>query len=105
MVCVRSSAARLQPAKMAMVVTSSMTTRLSDIADNVLLSNTKALVKSGRAVTAELLLHLGEVDARRLYLGLAYPPCSPGASVPSASRKTRRTTTSAWPAWHAGCRR
>src|SRR5687768_1627837 len=73
MVCVRSSAARLQPAKMAMVVTSSMTTKLSDIADDVLLSNIKALVKSGRAVTAELLLHLGEVDARRLYLGLAYP--------------------------------
>src|SRR5687768_6806159 len=73
MVCVRSSPARLQPAKKAMVVTSSMTTRLSDIADDVLLSNTKALVKCGQSVTAELLLHLGEVDARRLYLGLAFP--------------------------------
>ncbi len=33
-----------------------------------LLERTQGLVRRGRGVEAELLCHLGEVDARRLYL-------------------------------------
>ena len=36
-----------------------------------LLVRVRELIRSGNTVEAELLEHLGEVDARRLYLGLA----------------------------------
>ena len=44
---------------------------LEALANQELLAATHALVRRGRAVEAELLRHLGEVDARRLYLAEA----------------------------------
>jgi hypothetical protein len=41
---------------------------LEDLPNHELLERTQALVRRGRALEAELLHHLGEVDARRLYL-------------------------------------
>ena len=41
------------------------------IGNSELLAATHALVRRGCAVEADLLRHLGEVDARRLYLGEA----------------------------------
>ena len=48
-----------------------MNRSLEGLANQELLEATHALVRRGRAVEAELLRHLGEVDARRLYLGEA----------------------------------
>jgi hypothetical protein len=52
-----------------------MTTDLSihRLGDEELLTATRVLVRRSHAMTADLLLHLGEVDARRLYLGRALP--------------------------------
>ena len=44
---------------------------LESLPDPELLERTRGLVRCGRAVEAELLRHLGEVDARQLYLGEA----------------------------------
>ena len=44
---------------------------LERLANPKLLEATHALVRRGHAVEAELLRHLGEIDARRLYLGEA----------------------------------
>ncbi|MEE8476173.1 MAG: hypothetical protein V3T01_12505 [Myxococcota bacterium] len=44
---------------------------LESLPDPELLERTQGLVRCGRAVEAELLRHLGEVDARKLYLGEA----------------------------------
>jgi 5-methylcytosine-specific restriction endonuclease McrA len=46
---------------------------LTHLPDPVLLSDLSELVARDRATTAELLAHLAEVDARRLYLPAAYP--------------------------------
>ena len=46
-----------------------MASSLSSLPDNQLLARTQTLVRRGNAVEAELLAHLGEIDARRLYLG------------------------------------
>ena len=46
---------------------------LSHLADHVLLHELKSLLARERAATANLLLHLGEVDSRRLYLPAAQP--------------------------------
>ena len=45
-----------------------MNCTLGGLPDRELLDRTHALVRRGLAVEAELLSHLGEVDARRLYL-------------------------------------
>jgi hypothetical protein len=44
---------------------------LEDLPNHELLARTHALIHRGRAVEAELLRHLGEIDARRLYLEAA----------------------------------
>ena len=46
---------------------------LSHLSDAVLLRNTSELVARDRVTTAELLAHIAEVDARKLYLPAAYP--------------------------------
>ena len=46
---------------------------LSHLADHVLLRDLAALVARDRSLTASLLAHLAEVDARKLYLPAAYP--------------------------------
>ena len=46
---------------------------LSHLADHVLVRDLKALLAYDRGTTAEILLHLAEVEKRRLYLQLAYP--------------------------------
>jgi hypothetical protein len=46
---------------------------LTHLSDPVLLRDLSELVARDRATTAELLAHLAEVDARRLYLPAAYP--------------------------------
>jgi len=46
---------------------------LSHLSDGALLRDLHALVARDRATTAELLAHLAEVDARKLYLPAAYP--------------------------------
>lgn len=43
------------------------------LTDGQLLTSTERLLAKDHALTAELLLHLGEIDARRLYLERAYP--------------------------------
>ena len=50
-----------------------MNRSLEALANEELLTATHVLVRRGREVEAELLCHLGEVDARRLYLGEACP--------------------------------
>jgi 5-methylcytosine-specific restriction endonuclease McrA len=46
---------------------------LSGLSDRELLARVKDLVSQERAVTLEVLLHLNEVERRRLHLGLGYP--------------------------------
>ena len=46
---------------------------LSHLADSTLLRDLAALVARDRATTADLLAHLAEVDARKLYLPAAHP--------------------------------
>ena len=46
---------------------------LATVGDRDLLERLRALVERDRATTAELLAHIGEVDARRLYVPAAYP--------------------------------
>lgn len=46
---------------------------LGHVPDHVLVADLASLVRRDRALTCELLLHLGEVDARRLFLPAAYP--------------------------------
>ena len=46
---------------------------LSHLSDPVLLRDLATLVAHDRATTAELLAHIAEVDARKLYLPAAYP--------------------------------
>ena len=46
---------------------------LVHLTDGVLLRNLAALVVQDRITTAELLAHLAEVDARRLYLPAGFP--------------------------------
>ncbi len=46
---------------------------LFHLADHVLLHDLKAIVARHRTTTAELLVHIAEVDERRLYLPAAYP--------------------------------
>jgi 5-methylcytosine-specific restriction endonuclease McrA len=46
---------------------------LSDLSDRELLGRLKSLVEKERATTVEILLHLNEVERRRLYLTLGYP--------------------------------
>ena len=42
------------------------------LADNELLASARRLVDQDNAAAADLLVHLGEIDARRLYLGRAF---------------------------------
>ncbi len=46
---------------------------LIELTDEALVRDLKSLVARDRSTTAELLAHLGEVDARRLYLPAGYP--------------------------------
>jgi 5-methylcytosine-specific restriction endonuclease McrA len=46
---------------------------LKHLASHVLLQNLRALVAREREVTAEVLAHIAEVDARKLYLAEGYP--------------------------------
>lgn len=46
---------------------------VSHLSDTELVRDLKSLVARDRATTSELLAHVGEVDARRLYLPAAYP--------------------------------
>jgi hypothetical protein len=50
-----------------------MTSSLASLPSDQLLSRLHTLVRSGNAVEADLLAHLGEIDARRLYLREAFP--------------------------------
>ena len=50
-----------------------MTSSLGSLASDQILSRLHTLIRRGNAVEAELLAHLGEVDARRLYLREAFP--------------------------------
>ncbi len=50
-----------------------MESALAGLPSDRLLSRLHALVRRGNAIEAELLSHLGEVDARRLYLREACP--------------------------------
>ena len=43
------------------------------MSNNDLLAATRELVRRACDVEAELLVHLGEIDERRLYLDLAFP--------------------------------
>ncbi|MBI3180522.1 MAG: hypothetical protein HYZ28_00005, partial [Myxococcales bacterium] len=45
---------------------------LQKLGDEELLDATRTLVRRSLATTADLLLHIGEVDARKLYLGRAF---------------------------------
>ena len=47
--------------------------KIESMTDDALLTTTRGLVNRSNAVTVELLLHLGEIDARQLYLGRAFP--------------------------------
>ena len=47
--------------------------RLTHLSDPVLLRDLAALVAQDRITTAEMLAHIAEVDARRLYLAAAHP--------------------------------
>jgi hypothetical protein len=47
--------------------------RLLHLSDAELVSELRALVGSHRRVTAELVAHLGEVDARRLHVDKGFP--------------------------------
>jgi len=68
---------------------------LSRITDTDLLDTVLALVKCGNRTTADLLVHLGEVDARRLYAALAccsmfeYCVARLGFSEASANKRIR----------------
>jgi hypothetical protein len=42
------------------------------LTDNDLLAATRRLLERDHEITADLLMHLGEIDARRLYLGRAF---------------------------------
>src|SRR5262245_23325389 len=46
---------------------------LTHVSDGILLHHLARLVARDRATTAELLAHIGEVDARRIYLPAGYP--------------------------------
>ena len=46
---------------------------LETLTDDALLAATRGLVERTLAVSAELLVHLGEIDARKLYLPRAFP--------------------------------
>ena len=46
---------------------------LSHLSDHDLLQSTVALLARDRDITAELLAHIAEIDARKLYLPAAYP--------------------------------
>src|SRR5881394_696442 len=46
---------------------------LESLSSADLLSATRELVQRSRGLEADLLLHLGEVDERKLYLGRAFP--------------------------------
>ena len=46
---------------------------LMHVADSTLLRDLRSLLARERAATAELLAHLAEVDARRLYAPAGYP--------------------------------
>jgi 5-methylcytosine-specific restriction endonuclease McrA len=47
--------------------------QLSQLADHILVAGLRSLVVRERAITAELLAHLAEVDARGLYVPAGYP--------------------------------
>ena len=70
---------------------------LSGLSDRELLSRVKELVSRERAVTLEILVHLVEVDRRRLHLGLGYASmfdyCTRhlGYSSSAASRRIQTT--------------
>ena len=46
---------------------------LTHVDDQALLGNLKALVAHGCSNTADVVAHIAEVDARKLYLPAAYP--------------------------------
>ena len=46
---------------------------LSHLSDYVLLRELEELVAQDRATTAQMLVHIAEIDARKLYLPAAYP--------------------------------
>jgi hypothetical protein len=50
-----------------------VSTSLETVPSHELLTRTHDLIRRGNAVEAELLAHLGEVDARKLYLEQAFP--------------------------------
>ena len=68
---------------------------LSGLSDRELLSRVKDLVSRERAVTLEILVHLNEVERRRLHLGLGYPSMFEyavrhlGYSASAAARRIR----------------
>ena len=68
---------------------------LSSLSDPELLSRVKDLVSRERAVTLEILVHVNEVERRRLHLGLGYPSMFEyairhlGYSASAAARRIR----------------
>jgi hypothetical protein len=67
-----------------------------------LLSATRELVRKSRGVEAELLVHLGEIDERRLYLDRAFS--SMFAFCVGELARTPPATGSTSPARHDVCR-
>ncbi len=67
---------------------------LSHLSDPVLLRGLATLVAQDRAATAVLLAHLGEVDARRLYLPAGFPSMFCYCIHQLASGKRRPTSAS-----------
>ena len=76
-----------------------MNRTLEALPNHELLERTQALVRRGRALEAELLRHLGEVDARRLYLEQAcyYEACRVFGEEHMARFRKREGTESETP--------
>lgn len=76
-------------------MTSQLLSSLAGISDDHLVAEVKRLVRCERDVTAQLIAHLAEFDARRLYLGagfaslFAYDPARRHRSQRAAGRRDR----------------
>ena len=81
------------------------TESVAAMGNDELVEATRELVRRSCAVEAELLLHLGEIDQRRLYLVGRFPRCLRSARASSGFRRERRTTASRSRGPRAGCRR
>ena len=74
-----------------------MISRLADLSDAQLVDSLKGLVARGRAVTAQVLVHLAEVEHRQLHLAAAYASMHAYTTATSASATAKRMTESTPP--------